>query len=126
MPSSTRKTPQSSSLYSLPSAFPSASSGASKTRGSPPRSPNVYTNSSQAPTSSCYQRQGISPWKTAHKKSRQRCSSSSPTVAQGHASQHGASRLVSTRPVGRFQHVSHSACELLLTSEGVSLSVLNC
>jgi pimeloyl-ACP methyl ester carboxylesterase len=46
MPSSTKELQRSSSLYSRPSTFPSASSGASKTRGSIPRSPNVWTNSS--------------------------------------------------------------------------------
>src|ERR687894_830192 len=46
-----------------------------------PLSPNVCMRPSQAPTSSCCRRQGISPWKTAHKKSRRRCSSSSPGVA---------------------------------------------
>src|ERR671913_1547435 len=104
MPSSTRKTPQSSSLYSLPSAFPSASSGASKTHGSIPRSPNVCTNSSQAPTSSCCRRQGTSPWKIAHKKSPQHCSSSSPTAKYGHDNQPIAWLRC---PVGRFQQ-SHA------------------
>ena len=83
MPSSTRKTPQSSSLYSRPWTSPSASSGASKTHGSIPRSPNVCTNSSQAPTSSCCRRQDTSPRKTAHKKSQQPSSTSSPTAARG-------------------------------------------
>ena len=46
-------------------------------------SPNACTNSSQAPTSSCCRRQGTSPWKTAHKKSQQRSSTSSPAVVRG-------------------------------------------
>ena len=46
-----------------------------------PRSPNVCTHSSQAPTYSCCRRQGISPWKIARKRSPRRSSTSSPSVA---------------------------------------------
>jgi pimeloyl-ACP methyl ester carboxylesterase len=70
-----------SSPCSPPSPSPFTSSGARTTSGSLPPSPNACTNSSPAPTSSFYPTQGTSPWKTAHKKSPQPSSISSPTAA---------------------------------------------